>query len=262
MWYQLGRRNRSELIFFYGHALRAADLAALDAHGYTWEQFPAEWLVHVGFGSGVPLEDRKAIADVIDDHREDFLKYAPLGEAAFSIPPANHPFSLTRREYEKMRGTGSRSLSRPLTISTLASWAKLPLFARIVDRLRKEIPGLDVELLGPQDVGRLFSDSTSIRLSPLGISPADPLNHLAFLATMSGVFAETVPLDEIARIAVLNNTSQFNRAVKSIEQRIVDERRIIPIAHFPGVVASAPGLTRDESIAYTWGIQAWAYRLN
>ena len=75
------------------------------------------------------------------------------------------------------------------------------------------------------------------------------------------MFKAQLKLNELAQIAQIGDEREFVSRVQSIERRIRDEVWMVPIAHFPGVVAEAPNFERDEDLAGSWGIQTWAYRV-
>jgi len=253
-----------DAIYLYGHAVTLDDLDRLGQKNYSCEQYPGEWLVYVGFGPQVKLGDRRRIGEVLDAQRSNYINAAPLAKAAYSIPPSDGPFGLSQEEYAALKLNAknpSRELTRGLKLRTLDSWANLPIFREVIEGLRSEL-SIEIELVSSTEIERLFSEETGILLSPLGISQADPLSHLSFLSTTNPEFAKTVPQDRIAKVAILDDESRFTAEIKKIETDILEAGHIIPLAHFPGIVAIAPGIVRDESISYNWGIQAWALRLD
>lgn len=250
--------KRTHVAYFYGYALGTPDLQAIRDKGFVLETFPTEWLIYLAFGTRVTASERARLAEFIDSHRESWLESAALGQPAFSVAPSDRPFGLSREEYRAHVGRGAPGdFSRKLALGTLKSWHESPLFARVCADLLQAFPQLELKLhesfveLGKSDV----------ILSPLGISQFDPLTHLAFLSETMAGFSRVVPAADVAKASVLVDSSQFNERVKEFERRILKERIIVPLAHFPGLVAHAPGFERDESLAYSWGIQAWAYRV-
>lgn len=250
--------KRTNMAYFYGYALGAPDLQTIRDKGYRLERFPTEWLIYLAFGTRVQAPDRARLADFIDSHRENWLESAALGQPAFSVAPSDRPFGLSRNEYRAHAGRGiAGPLSRKLVLGTLKSWHGTPLFARVCADLLRAFPTVELKLHDSfAELGK-----SDLVLSPLGISQFDPLTHLAFLSETMPGFSRAVSAVDVAEASVLTDSSLFNARVKQFERRILEDRIIVPLAHFPGVVAHAPGFERDESLAYSWGIQAWAYRV-
>lgn len=253
--------HRQHMVYLYGYAMTRQNLAALKAKDYIVETFPDEWLIFVGFGRAVSSSDRKIVGAFVDGQREGWLRAAPLGTAAYSIPPADRPFGVTMEEYRKIAGANVRvgPLSTARRLITHKSWYSLPLFKAICDSLLGRFPQLHLELV--DDFGRLYADDRSVFISPLGISHSDPLPHLSFLSNVLPGFRRVVSGTEIAKTSVLTDPARFDGAIRSFERKILDGRILVPVGHFPGVVAHAPRFERDEDLSFSWGIQTWTYRI-
>lgn len=256
-------KQRTPLAYLYGYAANEELLAKVRAAGYSLRQMPSEWLVYFGINSKVPLEDRKTFSRVADGWREELLTRAALGQPAFSMSPSDRPFGLKREDYQQITAPLSSAgvnakFSRPgYILATLDEWSEIPLFAAALQRARESFPDLKIQLLPRSRITELWSDKVDFVLSPMGIAPSDPLNSLAFLEELGPVISR----DEIARISTLQSAESFNLALRDIEKRVLEARLWVPIGHFPGLVIEAPGVERDEELSWSWGIQAWTYRL-
>jgi hypothetical protein len=91
----------------------------------------------------------------------------------------------------------------------------------------------------------------------MGIAPADPLNNFGFMTE----FRHLISLEEIASASLIDSPAAFNSKLKEFESRVIRDRIWIPIAHFSGLVAEPEDLKRDESIAWSWGVQTWTYKV-
>lgn len=256
------------LTYFQGHSVTPPDLDVLASRGFRIQKFPSEWITYVGFNPSVPKEDREQIAKVIDQNRPELMKEASLGQAAFSIPPSDRPFGLSEIEYLKVKPTvpkGPLKLSKPLKIGTRAEWYEIPIFRKTIHKLKDAFPTLETVTVkssvysGPDTAGHYEAD---IYLTALGISPADPLSHIAYLTSSAPNFKGFLSDLQQAEVATMSNATEFIRTIKEIETRILHERLIIPLAHFPGIVVEAPRFKRDSDLAWSWGIQAWTYRID
>lgn len=251
--------DSQHMIYLYGYAVAKSDVEKIGAKGYVVETYPGEWLIYVSFGRKVPLADREAVAAVVDRDRDRWLADAPFGSAAFSISPSDRPFALTRQEYAGSIPETAHSISVAKRIVTLKSWYELPLFRRICDALQVQYPALRLHVV--DQYGNLFSGDTDVIVSPLGISHSDPLSHMAFLASAVPGFDAAVAAGDVATASVVTDPKRFDGVIKKFETSVRQRRAIVPVGHFPGIVAHAPRFERDEDISFSWGIQTWSYRI-
>lgn len=248
------------MVYLYGYAVSASDVEKINAKGYAVESYPGEWLIYVGFGRKVATADREAIAAVVDRDREQWISDAPYGSAAYSISPSDRSFALSKEEYATVstpETIGRISVGRRLV--THKSWYELPVFRNICDVLRTRFPDLRLHVV--DEFAELFSGEHDVFVSPLGISHSDPLSHMAFLSNTLPAFAAVVPGEEVANASVLADPSRFDEVIKGFERRVRKRRVIVPIGHFPGIVAHSSRFERDEDISFSWGIQTWSYRI-
>ena len=84
---------------------------------------------------------------------------------------------------------------------------------------------------------------------------------MAFLANTLPGFDGAVSVEEVAKASVLADPSLFDGVVRGFERRVRERRALVPVGHFPGIVAHAPRFERDESLSFSWGIQTWSYRV-
>lgn len=254
------RADSHHMIYLYGYAVSSADLKKLKAKDYVVEAYPEEWLVYVGFGKKVPMAEREAIAAVVDDDRERWLADAAFGSSAYSISPSDRSFALSKQEYS---AAGKRVASKRMTVNrrlvTHKSWYELPLFRTICDALQARFPGMELRLV--ENFNEIFSGDEDVLVSPLGISHSDPLSHLAYLANALPGFDAAVAGGEVAKAAVLADPGRFDSVIKGFERRVRERRALVPVGHFPGIVAHASRFERDENLSYSWGIQTWSYRI-
>jgi hypothetical protein len=249
------------MIYLYGYAVSGADLEKLKAKKYVVEAYPEEWLVYVGFGRKVPLAIRETIAAVVDDDRERWVADTAFGSPAYSISPSDRSFALSRQEYSDSSGRrdASRRTAAAARLVTHRSWYALPLFRKICDALQARFTGMELRLV--DNFSEIFSGDGDVFVSPLGISHSDPLSHLSYLSNALPGFDEAVAGGEVAKASVLADPGQFDSVVKGFERRVRQRRALVPVGHFPGIVAHAPRFERDESLSYSWGIQTWSYRI-
>lgn len=250
------------LVYFYGYALSKSDLKKLRASALRLREVPSEWIVYVGMSPSVNFRDRLAISSILDRSREELARSSPLAQAAYSVSPQDRPYGISKSEYlDRTRGLslpdGVVRLSRKLRITTLDEWADLPIFRETIQKLKVTFPEFEVALLPRERIGELWSSSTDIALSPMGIAPADPLNNFGFMTE----FRHLISNEELASASLLTSPTTFNSKLKEFESRVIRDRIWIPIAHFSGLVAEPNDLERDESIAWSWGVQTWTYKV-
>lgn len=255
--------------YLLGQALKATDLSSLRKKGYRVEEYPSEWLAHLGFQPTVNLQDRQRIALTLDKIRDRLAASSPMGQLAYSVPPSDRPFGVKAKEYEEFSAKleselkGFMHLSRKLTIGTVDSLYDLPVIKLAMEHLKEMFPEqIELKILKRSDFGKLFEPGIDVYLSVQGISAADPAHHLSFFLKSDAIFAEVTNKEEIAKLSTLHEAYEFNREVLRIERKIIEKRALMPLLHFPGVVVSAPGFERDDALAGSWGVRAWTYRIH
>jgi hypothetical protein len=249
-------------VYFFGYSIDRNDLNTLRQKGYDVTVSPTEWFVYLSLKKSVPPEARALFASVIKRFKSTEGFRSSFGDSATSITPKDREYSLSEAELNAIHpeSTPKVQTNTHLKISTLESWASIPFFAKALAFLKNEIPQLEVELLPPEKIGLLFSNETPIALCPLGISPTDPLTHFSFLAENLAGFKEIVSQEQIAAAAITEDSMEFNGKIKEFERRTIESGLLLPIAHFPGVVARRADLSVNETQSFGWGIQAWSLR--
>jgi hypothetical protein len=252
--------DADHLIYMIGANTSPEDLGALTAHGYNLEYYPSEWLLFLGFNEKLDSSKRAYLFSQADAARDHFLQGLTGVTAAYSMVPADRPFALSSADYS---GILPRKFERPqtaLTLGVLESDIQKPTVSRLVTLLKQNIPGIVVKSFRSSEYP-LMARNSDFFVDLIGISPADPLNHLAFLANYDKNFAQVATESRITQIAQIDDSEEFNSAIKKLEREILEARLLIPIAHFPGIVAESSRLERDEELAWSWGTQAWTYRV-
>ncbi|MEK7689998.1 MAG: hypothetical protein AAB425_03155 [Bdellovibrionota bacterium] len=260
--------DEQHLLYFQGHALSDRDVKDLEAKAYRIEIFPDEWLAHLGFQPDLSEGDRHLIAAAIEEKRNEFQKNFRYGQAAFSIPPVGRSFAilesehavLAKREVDSKRA-GSR-LSKRVVIGALDYMARIPVIAMMLDTVKQAYPDqVSIKVIPKSEFMKLYEEGVDVYTGIQGISAADPAHHLAFFLKNDAVFAEAITQAEIIQLSTLQDADAFNRMAHALELKLLEKRVIVPIMHFPGIVASAPRFERDDRLAGSWGIQAWTYRV-
>gem|GEM_PF-1590696 len=261
----------NHFIYFFGYDITNNQIERLKEKKYVIEQYPNEWLVFIGLKNTVPLSDRLLIGAALDNKRNEIMQATSFGEETYSISPASQEFGLTKNEYnnivhsnvDAIHVANKQSLSRALEVSTLDSWYKIPFFKKTIDVLQHEFPNqISIKLYDRANIRKLFSEDAPATLTPLGISHFDPISHLSFLRnTLSGI-DKIIKNEELAKISTTQNVNLFNNQIKEIESRLVKDRTIISLAHFPGIVVHSDFFERDENLAFAWGIQSWTYQIH
>lgn len=250
------------LVYYYGYAVNSSDLKRLRGSSFRLREIPSEWIVYLGMSPSLNFKDRLAISSLLDRSRESLAQTSPLSQAAYSVSPQDRPYGISKGEYlgatrDLSLPDGVVQLSRKYKIITLDEWAELPVFRATIQRLRDAFPGLGLQLLTRERIGELWSSTTEIALSPMGIAPADPLNNFGFMTE----FRHLISNEELASASLITSPAEFNSKLKEFETRVIRDRIWIPIAHFSGLVAEPEDLERDESNAWSWGVQTWTYKV-
>lgn len=260
---QVAKPSSHNLIYFDGFTTSEKETEILKEKGYRLKFSPSEWLAYLSFNSKVTLSDRVTIGKKIDAQRNNFMRFASLGQQAFSIAPSDRPFGLDAKEYNESSRqikAGTDKLSKPYKIGVISTDFNIPLYQFVIKSMLKEFPELTLELVPPEKFDQL-ENLIDIFIDAIGITPADPLNHLSFLMNFDSRFSAVLTEEKITTIAIQENAEEFIKEVKNIEYQILKSRLIVPLAHFPGIVAEAPRFEKDESLSWSWGTQAWTYRV-
>jgi len=259
--------EKQHLIYFFGSSLVQSSLDSLSTRGYRIEEFPSEWLGHIGFQPALGERDRKLIGSAIDTIRMQIESSSPLGQPAYSVPPSDRPYGIKKAAYYQATKTlldinSGEKLSRPVVLGVMEFLHQLPFFKTTTSGL-KEIFGKDIEIrvFKKAEYDQLFAAPVDMYLSLQGISAADPAHHLTFFLKNDPVFAEAITHDDISNLATSENAETFTEKALLLEMKLLEKRVIIPIVHFPGVVVSNPRLERDDGLAGSWGIRTWTYRI-
>jgi hypothetical protein len=252
------------LAYFFGQSLEKSDIGKLKDKGYVVETFPTEWFVYIILKSTTDPALKASIIEAIDDFRENALPHTTLGIPAYSISPSDREFSLSKEEYYAAKRSEPAAFGRDkkFKLATLETWAAVPFYARVLAHLKKVFPKMEVELIPPFEGIKLFTGQADVTLSLLGISHSDPLSHLSFLESVVEGFDDCVSKPEIAALSTSTNVAAFNSSIKEIERKINHSGLIVPIAHFPGLVAYRKDFIKDDDTSYGWGIQTWSFRVD
>lgn len=254
--------EKNHLIYAYGYSATDNAINHAISKGYRVEEFPSEWLVYVGFSSAISLQDRRCIGAAVDQVRKDLVSRSLRAQTAYSIAPSDRPFGLSHSQYEKTVGslqkTCSSTLTKSYTLGTFSTMVDLPIFRDLIAFLRNRFPDLAFKTANGVE---LYDGSVDIFLSPLGISPADPLGHLAFLQDTNPLVGQCIEKGDIIEAAKEPDIIGFNKRIRALETILAKQRALIPIGHFPGLVVQAPRFIRDDNLAWGWGIQTWTYHI-
>jgi len=248
--------------YFFGFSINQFAIENLKSKGYTVELFPTEWFVYLVAREGLSSEVRSNLLKILENFKQSKSMQESLGSPAHSIAPSDRQFSL-KKDNDVATQSGQISISKyPIKITTLKSWIDNPFFKVTIEEIKKYFPNLEIELLDPSDSKRLFSYDTMLTLAPLGISPTDPLTHFSFLESALSGFDKIISKDEIARASIIDDESEFNKTIQNLERKVVQSKLLMPIAHFPGVIAYRKDFKIDQNIAFGWGLQAWAFQVD
>lgn len=249
--------------YFYGQALDEEDRATLGRKGYKVDTFPTEWFVYLIAKHKVPMKLRHALQAMVQRFQQGEKSKLSFGMPAYSISPSDRDFSLNEQEYVGAAGFAGMDTEydEAFVVYTLESWAKIPIYAHLIEEIKKNFPKARIELLARGGGQKIFADDeVQVAISLLGISPSDPLTHFSFLETTLAGFSDIISKDEIASLSTYADGAEFNRKVKRVEMKSAQKGLIVPVAHYPGVVAYRSDLSRDEDRAFGWGIQTWSFR--
>ncbi|HXH74011.1 MAG TPA: hypothetical protein VNJ08_03550 [Bacteriovoracaceae bacterium] len=256
------KKEDVDLAYLYGYSIRPELINELKGKNFKIQVFPNEWLMYLGFQKSVDLESRNLIASKIDTLRNSFKNKIVYGSTAYSTIPSDRAYGLTEAEYEKLKTpVKSGNLKNKLTISTLDEWAQIPLFSYILEELKKEL-NIELKLVSRKDMNKIYSqDEADFYLSPMGVSAADPLGNYSFFFMYDELFKKVLSEELLVSLYKEKDFHKFSLRIKDIEIQLLQERVIVPIGHFPGIVIESQKVIRDESKSWDWGIQAWTYKI-
>lgn len=259
----LGDKSDLDLAYLYGYTVSRKFLDSLRAKGFKYQIFPNEWLVYIGFHENVSLEERRLIASLVDTLKESMKDSIEMGSLSYSTTPSDRAFGLLKNDYEKLaESSGIRKLNRELTISTLDEWVEIPLFKHVLSQLQERF-SIKLKIFTRKEMSEIYSsDQADLYLSPMGISAADPLGNYSFLRSFNGLFQNILTDEILAEYYKESDFIKFSERIKELEYKIIKERVLVPIGHFPGVVLESSRLSRDDSKSWDWGIQAWTYKVD
>ena len=153
-------------------------------------------------------------------------------------------------------------LNRPIKIGIYVEYESAPIF-RFYRHALESALGDKVQFIiyDKPNLKRMVSAEVDAYIRILGISPGDPLTHFAFVQEATPLIREALPRSRIEELSKIESIDEFNREVLALEHLILRERLMVPLAHFPGIVAYSKNFIRDENLAWSWGIQPWTYRV-
>ena len=255
--------KKDHATFFYGHVLHKKDLDTLRNKKFNLQIFQNEWLVYVGFSSAVSLDDRITISALVDKERPNLQNFAELGTPAYSLAPSDRSWGLDELSYQSLqKNTTHHKVKRKYSIATLDEWASLPLFAKVLDLLKSNFD-FEVRLYSRKEMGKIYDKGADLFISPVGVSPDDPVGHLYFFSSRSDEYSKVLNANnDLVKIATLKDTLLFDKALREMEMRIARNKLIIPLFHYPSVIAESPELEKDPKLSWDWGIQTWAYQIH
>ena len=248
------------IFYFLGHSISNSQIKILKDKGYRIEVFPNEWVSYISFNSRVNLATREFIGSLIDEYRDSLSSVTPFGVFAYSIAPSDRPFGIKKNEYQSLIKVNYENSIENLSIGILKRLSGLDYFKNILNNLGEKFADIRIKYYDDLDYGLMIQESDVV-VQMLGIVAADPLSHLSFLMHVNPNFKTYLSEELITRLAMIEDMQIFAEEVKKVETALVKDRKIIPIAHFPGIVARAPGFERDENLAWSWGVQAWTFKV-
>ena len=204
----------------------------------------------------------------MDSIRDLLSRNAASGVNAFSTAPSDRYFGITEEEYNRIASDLVRDtprnndLSRPLTVATLVEWYRQPLFKNILDHLESRFPKLTLQLVDRDRFADIYEPSKfDMFLSPIGMTPGDPISHFMFMANFIEHFRKVVTVQSIAEAAQIEDKLEFGKTIHQFELDILKERVLVPLFHFPGVSAISPIFEKSSKFGSAWGIQSWHYSI-
>ena len=224
---------------------------------------PSEWLIYLGMNPSVPFQLRDYIFHELMEEKEQLLQSAPLGQEAFGISPFDRSFGVKKDLFFKLLAEGQGSplptIKKKLILATLDEWVTIPIFANTLNffRTSRWSEFVEIKYFPRKEINKLWSPEIDLSLTPLGIAQADPISSFFFLSELRDIISQ----QDILHASIQATQDEFDKALLELEERIIRQRRMFPIGHFPGVVIESPLLQRDEDLSWGWGIQAWTYKI-
>jgi MarR-like DNA-binding transcriptional regulator SgrR of sgrS sRNA len=255
--------NEMHLAYMYGYSVNEEIMTKLKERNFKIQIFPNEWLMYLGFQRNLDFQTRNTIAAKIDSIRSSFQDKIVFGSTAYSTVPGDRAYGLRMDEYfQNIQKSSKIKIPKKLKFATLDEWARIPLFDFIINELAREFE-IDVKLFQRKNLQDIYSsDEADFYLSPMGISAADPLGNYSFFLTYEELFKDALTEKNLVSLYQEKDFQRFASQVKDIELRLLKQRILVPLGHFPGIVIESPSLVRDEKKSWDWGIQAWAYKIN
>lgn len=255
--------EKDHATFLYGHVLSKKNIDQLREKKFNLQIFQSEWLVYIGFAQNVLMDDREKISEFIDSKRQGLKQFAELGTPAYSMAPTERAWGLNESVYNSLKKKikKDQKIKKQYNIATLDEWAKLPLFSQILDLLQKNFD-IKIKLFPRNEIAKIY-DESDLFLSPMGVSPDDPIGHFYFFTGYSNEYAQVLnSKKELQNIAVIRDSLDFNNAIKELEIKAIQHKLLIPLFHYPSIVAESPQLKKDPKLSWDWGIQAWTYQIH
>ncbi|MGE3611030.1 MAG: hypothetical protein AB7I27_15675 [Bacteriovoracaceae bacterium] len=252
------------LAYLYGYAVNQELIDSIKDKNLKIQIFPNEWMVYLGFQKNLSYDERSIIFNKIDSIKNKLINKLFYGTVSYSTVPSDRAYGLSQKEYEANKPvleSKASTISRKLILATLDEWADIPIFSYTISELEKEF-SLEIKKFNRSEMFKIYhSDYADFYISPMGISPADPLGNYSFLYNNNALFSENISDESITELYKENEFKDFSKKVKDIELRILKKSILIPLGHFPGIIVESPALIRDESKSWDWGIQAWTYKI-
>lgn len=255
------QQNKIDGAYLYGHTVTKPELEKIRNLNYKVNISPTEWMIYIGFSTNTNINQRIEISNIIDKSRERIKMVSDLGTQAYSIQPTDRAFGINEAEYTQQKPKLEKKaiFQKKLTFATLDEWKDIPLFSTIISIL-SESNLVEVKLYTRENMRLMYSSEVDLFLSPLGISPFDPLINLMVFHNYHPSFKNIITKDTIKSIVASSDSETLIKLTKDIELSILRERLIIPLMHFPGITVEKNSLEQDSKLEWGWGIHAWTYR--
>lgn len=249
------------LIYINGKNITNDQLISLKEKKFKISVFPNEWLILAHFNKNVSQQKRVLIRKKIDAIRDKIVQNFNFSTIAFSSIPQDRPGTILKKEYDHIASNHSdlNELST-VTFGALSSNSKNPFINSFFNELKENLPKAKTGFYSYLKEKELFL-SQDVIIEAIGMSPRDPLSHYSYLQENIALFKDFVSTEKLNSISLIQDQKLYEKEIHSIEEIILKNNLLIPIAHFPGIVAEAPGLQRDPELSWSWGIQAWTYHV-
>lgn len=252
-----------DLAYIYGHMVDDNLIKALKKEKYKIQMFPNEWLLYFGCHDSLNIEERRYFAGIVDEVKNKVKNEFTVGQLAYSITPAGRGFGVSKKDYEKLNNPAKNGIvNKKFKIATLDEWANVPFIKKVLNELKSKV-SVEIVLFTRANFPKVYDKKEAdIYLSPMGLSAADPLGNFSFLIELNTLIHESLSVSQIQELYTFKGFDAFRNEIYEIETKILSNRSVIPIGHFPGVVAESDKVHRSEEYAWDWGIQAWTYKTN